>query len=123
MIKVYDSTETLFENNGIKTLHPLLAEITKEDNGDYYIELRDTIENIEYYQKGNIVRVPTPWGVQGFRCDNPTIKNNRVEVKAWHLSYDAKLYVIKDSNDENVTCRKNGVSMINEYEIGYVFII
>ena len=104
MIKVYDSTETLFETNGIKTLHPLIAEITKRDNSDYYIELRDLVDNLKYYQKGMIVRVPTPWGVQGFRCDNPKIKNNRVECTAWHLSYDAKNYIIKDSYSVDKNC-------------------
>lgn len=104
MIKIYDSNETLFNHNGIKTLHPLIAEVRKEDNGDYYIELRDILDNLEYYQKGMIVRVPTPWGVQGFRCDNPSIKNNRVECKAWHLSYDSKNYVIKDSNSVDKNC-------------------
>lgn len=104
LIKVYDSTETLFANNGIKILHPLLAEVTKEDNGDYYVELKDIIDNLEYYQKGNIVRIPTPWGVQGFRCDNPKVKNNRVQCKAWHLSYDAKLYVIEDSYSVDKNC-------------------
>ena len=79
MLKIYDSNEMLFKHNGIKTLHPLVAEITKQDNGDYYLELRDIVDNLEYYQKGMIVRVPTPWGVQGFRCDNPKIKkrNNK----------------------------------------------
>lgn len=104
MLKVYDSTETLFETNGIKTLHPLLAEITKQDNGDYYLELRDKVDNLEYYQEGMIVRVPTPWGVQGFRCKNTTVKNNRVECKAWHLSYDSKNYIIKDSNSVDKNC-------------------
>lgn len=104
LIKVYDPNETLFATNGIKILNPLLAEVTKTDNSDYYVELRDIIDNLEYYQKGNIIRIPTPWGVQGFRCDNPTVKNNRVECKAWHLSYDAKLYVIKDSNSVDKNC-------------------
>ena len=104
MLKVYDSNETLFANNGIKILNPLIAEITKEDNGDYYVELRDIIDNLDYYQKGMIVRIDTPWGVQGFRCDNPKIKNNRVECKAWHLSYDSKNYVIKDSNSVDKNC-------------------
>jgi phage minor structural protein len=104
MIRVYDSTETLFENNGIKVLNPLLAEITKIDNDDYYVELRDTLDNIDYYQKGMIIRISTPWGVQGFRCDNPIITNNRIECKAWHLSYDAKLYVIKDANSVDKNC-------------------
>ena len=94
MIKVYDSKEILFNTNGIKILHPLVAEITKKDNGDYYVELKDIIDNLEYYQKGMIIRIPTPWGVQGFRCDNPKIKNSRIECIAWHLTYDSKNYVI-----------------------------
>ena len=104
MIRVYDANEQLFDNNGIKILHPLIAEITKKDNADYYVELRDILDNLEYYQKGMIVRVPTPWGVQGFRCDNPEIKNNRIECKAWHLSYDAKNYIIKDANAVDKNC-------------------
>ena len=104
MIRVYDSSEKLFANNGIKALHPLFAEITKEDNGDYYAELEDTIDNLEYYQKGMIVRIPTPWGVQGFRCDNPNITNGRITCKAWHLFYDSKNYLIKDSNAVEKNC-------------------
>lgn len=104
MIKVYDSDETLFKTNGIKILNPLLAEITKEDNGDYYVELRDIIDNVEYYQKGMIIRIPTPWGVQGFRCDNPSIKNNRIECTAWHLTYDSENYIVKDAYSVDKNC-------------------
>ena len=104
MIRVYDATERLFNHNGIKALHPLFAEITKIDNGEYYIELEDTLENLEYYQKGLIIRASTPWGNQGFRCDNPIIKNNRVTCKAWHLTYDAKNYLIKDSYAVDKNC-------------------
>ena len=104
MIKVYDSNERLFSNNGIKILHPLVADITKKDNGDYYVELEDTIENLDYYQNGLIVRIPTPWGVQGFRMTNPTVKNKKVSVKAWHLSYDAKNYIIKDAYAVDKNC-------------------
>ena len=104
MIRVYDSNERLFNHNGIKVLHPLVAEVTKKDNSDYYVELVDIVENLEYYQKGMIVRVPTPTGIQGFRCDNPSVKNNRVECKAWHLSYDSKNYIIKDANAVDKNC-------------------
>ena len=104
MIRVYDATERLFDHNGIKALHPLFAEITKVDNGDYYIELEDTLDNLDYYQKGMIVRVPTPWGVQGFRCDNPNIQNNRINCKAWHLTYDTKNYIIKDNYAVDKNC-------------------
>ena len=104
LIKVYDANETLFANNGIKILHPLMAEITKKDNDDYYVELKDIIDNLEYYQKGMIIRIPTPWGVQGFRCDNPKVQNNRVECKAWHLSYDAENYIVKDAYSVDKNC-------------------
>ena len=104
MIKVYDSNEKLFNNNGIKIVHPLRADITKIDNGDYYVELQDTIESLDFYQSGMIVRIPTPWGVQGFRLANPTVKNNKVEVKGWHLTYDAKNYIIKDAYAVDKNC-------------------
>ena len=104
MIKVYESTEKLFDHNGIKILHPLRAYITKIDNGDYYVELQDKIESLEYYQSGMIVRIPTPWGVQGFRFANPVVKNNKVEVKAWHLSYDAENYIITDAYAVDKNC-------------------
>lgn len=104
MIKVYDSNETTFATNGLKILHPIKAEITKTDNADYFAELKDDISNLAYYQKGMIVRIPSPWGVQGFRCDNPVIKNNKVECKAWHLSYDARNYIIADAFAVDKNC-------------------
>lgn len=96
-IRVYEPTERLFNHNGLKVLNPLFAEVLKTDNGDYYIELEDMLDNLEYYQKGMIVRVTTPWGVQGFRCDNPIIQNNRISCKAWHLSYDSENYIINEA--------------------------
>lgn len=104
MIKVYDVTETLFNHNGIKILNPVFAEITKVDNGDYYLEIRDIVENSDYYQKGMILRTTTPWGEQCFRCDNPVKTSSRIDVKAWHISYDAKNYIIKDANIVDRNC-------------------
>lgn len=104
MIRVYDATERLFNHNGLKVLHPLFAEITKVDNGDYFIELDDVLENLEYYQKGMIMRVKTPWGFQGFRCDNPIIQNNRISCKAWHISYDSKNYIINKASATLANC-------------------
>ena len=111
MIRIYDSTEKLFNHNGIKALQPLFAEVTKADNGDYYLELEDTLENLDYYQKGMIVRTTTPWGVQGFRCDNPIIQNDRITCKAWHLTYDSENYVINSA----VAVDKNCNDAINHY--------
>jgi phage minor structural protein len=115
MIRVYDATEKLFNHNGKKILHPLFAEITKVDNGDYYIDLEDVLDNREYYEKGMIIYTNTAWDAegrgQGFRCDNPIIQNNRVSCRAWHLSYDSENYII--ANESAV--EKNCNDAINHY--------
>ena len=97
MISVYESEERSFFNNGIKILKPLKAVIYKQDNADYYLDLKDSINNLEYYQSGNILRVSTPWGKQCFRIKNVAIQNNKVEVRAYHLFYDSENYIISDS--------------------------
>lgn len=104
MISVYDSNERLFNHNGIKVLHPLSAIITKVDNGDYYAELQDVLANLVYYQAGMIIRLPTQWGNQCFRIDDVRVRNNRIDVKAWHISYDAKNYIIKDAYAVDKNC-------------------
>lgn len=115
MIRVYNSVNISFlYNNGIKVLNPLFAEITKVDNGDYYIEIEDTLDNFEYYNKGMVLGVDTPssWSLDGkgkiqcFRCENPRIENNRVYCKAWHLFYDSKNYVIAEKRSQSGTCQK-----------------
>ena len=97
MISVFPADEKLFDSNGIKIIKPTKALIHKEDNGDYYLDLKDSIDYLEYYQSGNIIRVPTPWGKQCFRITNISIKNTNVHIKAYHLFYDAKNYIISDS--------------------------
>lgn len=97
MITVYGAAEKNFADNGLKVLKPRKAVVRKEDNGDYYCDLTDTTENRAYYVEGNIVRVPTPWGVQAFRMKAPTIQMNKVTVRAWHVFFDASNYLIEDS--------------------------
>ena len=104
MISVYDSNERLFNHNGIKVLRPTRATITKVDNGEYYAEVQDVLANLEYYQACMIIRLPTPWGKQGFRISDVRVNNNRVEVKAWHLTYDAKNYIVKDAYAVDKNC-------------------
>lgn len=104
MIKVYEANEKLFNHNGLKILHPTKAEIYIEDNGDYYIDIESTIEDIEYLKEGMIVRANTRWGEQGFRLTNPEKKNTKVFVRGYHLWKDTQKYVIADSNIVNKNC-------------------
>lgn len=98
MIRVYDSSEKLFNNNGIKILHPLSAIVFKEDNGDYYIEVEDSIEKVDYYQAGMIINCPTPFpeGNQSFRIVKIEKTNTRIKVKANHVYFDTDNYMIDD---------------------------
>lgn len=104
MISVYPSDEQQFADNGIKVLQPLQALITKEDNGNYYIDLKDDINNLEYYQAGLIIRANTPWGYQCFRLRNPNINDSIVEVRGYHLFYDSSNYIIADSYVVDKNC-------------------
>lgn len=106
MISVYESNEKIFNHNGLKVLHPRKCDIFKEDNGDYYIELEDTIDNIDYYQANMIIKCPTPFpeGKQLFRIINPEIKNNYIYVKAKHVYFDASNYIILDNYIVDKNC-------------------
>lgn len=104
MISVYPSNEMEFANNGIKILKPLKAKIHKEDNGEYYLDLKDNLDNIEYYQSGMIIRANTPWGYQGFRLGNPNINGNYITIRAKHLYFDSANYSIYDSYVVDKNC-------------------
>ena len=104
MISVYDANEKNFASNGLKILKPQKALITKADNGDYYLEVKDSIDFIEYYQVGNIIRTNTPWGYQGFRIHDLEINKKNISVKALHLYFDTRNYVIKDSYVVDKNC-------------------
>lgn len=107
MIKIYDVEEKLFNHNGIKILKPLKCNVFKEDNGDYYIELEDNIKNNEYYQPNRIIMCPTPFpeGEQAFRIANNIEKNqSKIKLKAKHIYFDTKNYVIKDNYIEDKDC-------------------
>jgi phage minor structural protein len=97
MILLYEATATTFETLGLKVLQPTLASVRKEDNGDYYLDLRDKAENYQLYQRDMIIAVDTPWGRQGFRIDTVKLKGSKVDVRAWHIFYDTSNYLIVDN--------------------------
>lgn len=97
MIKIFSPTDTIFSSNGDVVLQPLKAKIHKEDNGDYYLDLETSLECVDYLVEGNIIVAPTPQGEQAFRVSNPTKTKTKITVKAWHVFYDSKNYLIADS--------------------------
>ena len=104
MIRVFGATDKVFSSNGDCVLKPLKAKIHKADNGDYYLDLTTGIEYSDYLVNGNIIVANTPQGYEPFRISNPRCTGRKIELKAWHVFFDAKNYLIQDSFPQNKTC-------------------
>ncbi len=109
MLKVFGATDTDYTSNGDIILQPYKAKVHKEDNGDYYLELEAGIEYVDYLTANRIIVADTPQGAQAFRISNPQKTKSKISLKAWHVYYDSKNYVIADSN----VVEKNGNQAIN----------
>lgn len=104
MIKLFNSTDTIFSSNGDKIIIPTKAKIHKEDNGSYYLYLETGIEYINDLIQGNIIVASTPQGEQAFRLSNPEKTKSKIKVKANHLFYDSTNYLIADSYVVDKNC-------------------
>lgn len=109
MLKVFGVTDTDYSSNGDIVLQPYKAKIHKEDNGDYYLDVEAGIEYADYLTANRIIVADTPQGAQAFRVSNLRKTKSKISLKAWHVYYDSKNYVIADSN----VVEKNGNQAIN----------
>ena len=109
MLRVFGITDKDFTSNGDIVLQPYKAKVHKEDNGDYYLDVEAGIEYVDYLTANRIIVADTPQGAQAFRISNPQKKKSKISLKAWHVYYDSKNYVIADSN----VVEKSGNQAIN----------
>ena len=98
MIKVYESSEKQFDDNGLGTIQPISCVETKKSqlNG-WYVDITAKIESDSILKQDNIVLVETKEkGAQPFRISN-VIKNDRtISFKARHVLFDAERYILLD---------------------------
>lgn len=106
MIKVFGSVETTsaLTSNGDVVLRPLKAKIVKEDNGAFYLDLETGLEHVDYIVAGNIIVANTPQGDQAFRISDYTKTRTKIKLKAYHVFYDSKNYLIADSYVVEANC-------------------
>lgn len=104
MIRVFQSTDKSFTSNGDMVILPTKAKVTKEDNGDYYLDLEASTKYADYLTSGRIIVADTPQGAQAFRISDVTKKSTKVSLRAWHVFYDSKNYLIADSYVVDMTC-------------------
>ena len=104
MIKVFGATDKSFTSNGDAVLHPLKAKVRKEDNGAFYLDLETGLEYADYLVEGNIIVATLPQGDQAFRVTNPTKTRSKITVRAYHVFFDSKNYLIADSYVVDKNC-------------------
>lgn len=112
MIKVFGQTDKIFASNGDVVIKPIKARVHKEDNGDYYLDLECGLNYVDFIQEGNIIISNTPTGDQPFRVTNPQKTRTKITVKAMHVFFDSKNYLIADTNVVDKSCA-NALTQLN----------
>jgi phage minor structural protein len=97
MIKLFGITDRDFTSNGDKVIKPLRARVTKQDNGEFYLELETDLTYVNDFTEGRIILAPTPQGEQPFRVSNLQKTKNKLITKALHVFFDSRNYLIADS--------------------------
>ena len=97
MIRVFASTDKTYETNGDLVLQPLKAVVKKVDNGEYSLTLTTDLRFVDTITAGCIIVANTPSGDQPFRVLNVQKTKNKMLIKALHVFYDTRNYLIKDS--------------------------
>lgn len=104
MIKLFGATDKLYTTNGDIVLQTTKAKVHKEDNGDFYISVEAPLTYIDNLVPNNIIVANTPQGEQAFRITNVENTRTKIKIKAYHVFYDSKNYLIQDSYVVDKNC-------------------
>lgn len=104
MIKLFGATDKLYTTNGDIVLKTTKAKVHKEDNGDFYISVEAPLTYIDNLVPNNIIVANTPQGEQAFRITNVENTRTKIKIKAYHVFYDSKNYLIQDSYVVDKNC-------------------
>jgi phage minor structural protein len=104
MIKVFGITDKSYTTNGDIVLQTTKAKVHKQDNGDFYITIEAPLSYIDYLVPNNIIVANTPQGDQAFRITNVENTRTKIKIKAYHVFYDTKNYLIQDSYVVDKNC-------------------
>lgn len=104
MLKIFNATDKIYTSNGDIVLQCTKAKVHKALNGDFYIDIEAPLNYVDYLVANNIIVAPTPQGEQAFRITNIDKTKTKIKIKAYHVFYDTKNYLILDSRVENRDC-------------------
>ena len=81
MIKLFSTTDNIFNTNGDKVIIPTRAEVFKEDNGSFYLLLETPLDYIDDLTANRILIANTPQGEQAFRITNVEKTRKKINKK------------------------------------------
>lgn len=106
MIKLFDTTDNLFQSNGDKIIIPTRAIVHKEDNGSFYLDLETGLDYVDDLVSNKILVANTPQGYQPFRIGNVNKTRTKITLQAKHIFYDSMNYLIADSYVVEKNCNQ-----------------
>ena len=104
MIKLFGTTDTLYDSNGDRIIQPLKAIVHKEDNGAFYLDLEAPLLYVDDLTDRRILVADTPTGEQAFRITKPTLTRSKIKIRANHVFFDSDNYLIEDSYVVDKNC-------------------
>ena len=97
MIRLFGTTDTVFDSNGDLVIRPIKARVHKEDNGAFYLDLETDLSYVDELTAGRILVANTPQGDQAFRISNVTKTRSKITLRAEHVFFDSRNYLIADT--------------------------
>lgn len=109
MICIYDrkTTKGNFNNNGLGVLNEsILAEITEELNGQYYLEIEYPASSKKsiYFKEFNIIKADEQL-FRIYKVEKVQDIDKRIKVYANHIYYDLANYFIEDERPTNASVK------------------
>lgn len=104
MIKLFKETDTVYKTNGEVVINATKCRVSNGDGGEFKLTLTCPISYSEYIENNYIIVAPTPAGEQPFRVYEIEKSQNKMDIKARHITYDSMDYVIPDSYAVDKTC-------------------
>ena len=104
MIKLFGINDKSFSSNGDKVILPTRAIVHKADNEGFYLDIETNLEYANDLTSNRIIVAPTPQGEQAFRILNVEKSKSKIKLKANHVFYDTKNYLIADSYVVDKNC-------------------
>lgn len=109
MLCIYDkkTIKGNFDNNGLGVLNePILAEVTEELNGQYYLEIEYPANSKKaiYLKEFNIIKADNQL-FRIYKVEKVQASDKRVKAYANHIYYDLANYFIEDERPTNASVK------------------